>query len=267
MAKVAIKATTHAIFNGPAIYAQLYERALGGIQETAQKMDAYAHKLVPVRKTFREGRKNVHSKVFAEQRIQGRQETRLLTLRDALAESAQRRRLGLPSAFPTDTAGRRIPRSQSPVRTAQSTDGTRTFHRANRGGPDENREVFRINGQNRLVNLVETDRGITRPEIDTEAEKRLSARGRSELRRVPKGGSLGGALARSIELHQPVTAAKKITQYITAGDKDAPYAKYVEFGTRRSRAQPFMRPAKAQGRELYPGILKRHLSGASRGRR
>jgi HK97 gp10 family phage protein len=30
-----------------------------------------------------------------------------------------------------------------------------------------------------------------------------------------------------------------------------PYAKYVEFGTRRSRAQPYLRPALAQVRESF----------------
>ena len=271
MAKVAIKATTHAVFNGKAVYARIYDRAVAGVRESAEDMEKIALKLVPVRKVFREGRKNVHSRVFAEQRIQGRQETRPLSLEEALAESVTRRRLGLASAFPETTTGRRIPRSQPLVRTATSTDGSRTFHRANRGGPDENREVFRINGQNRLVTLTEVfdDRGFSlghRPEVDVAAERRLSARGRSELRRST-GSQLGGALKRSIELHEPVLTRNRITQYVTAGDEDAPYAKYVEFGTRRSRAQPFMRPAKAQARESYPGLLKRHLQGVVKGRR
>jgi HK97 gp10 family phage protein len=47
-----------------------------------------------------------------------------------------------------------------------------------------------------------------------------------------------------------------MTARITAGNKEVDYAKYVEFGTRRSRAQPFLRTAKAQAREQLPQVLK-----------
>lgn len=38
---------------------------------------------------------------------------------------------------------------------------------------------------------------------------------------------------------------------------DVPYAPYVEYGTRRNRAQPFMRPAMADGEAAYLKYMAR----------
>lgn len=55
---------------------------------------------------------------------------------------------------------------------------------------------------------------------------------------------VGGALRDSIELHTSSTDTLRGWE-VTAGGKSAPYARYVEFGTRHAAAQPFLRPALA----------------------
>lgn len=42
---------------------------------------------------------------------------------------------------------------------------------------------------------------------------------------------------------------------------DVEYAPYVEMGTRRTAAQPFLRPAATEHGSTYRGILKRNLEG------
>lgn len=73
-------------------------------------------------------------------------------------------------------------------------------------------------------------------------------------------GQLGGNLRRSIDLAERSTGDKPKVS-IVAGGEDAPYARFVEFGTRHAAAQPFLRPAlkhvegpyKAMMREEFPG--------------
>ena len=248
------------------VYEQIFDRALAGVRFATEDMQAHVLDLVPVRKVYRTG-PHINQRRNSSKAGQGRQDVRTLSLEEALSESLVRRRLGLPSPFPTDASGRRLRNSQSLVRTAQLTDTYRARNRANRGSGDESRDIFRVNGQNRLGRIVETEIGISRVFVDEEAEANLSARGRAELRRAT-GPTLGGALKRSVDLHEPSVTRAVITQVITAGDDEVDYAKYVEFGTRRSRAQPFMRPALAQARGQYPETLKQHLLGVvGKGRR
>lgn len=260
---VTTKVTTTAIIDIARTKAILHERILIGVNETAESAWELAERLVPVRKVFRYGRSRENL------RIRGRQEVTTQSLEDALGESLLRRRLGLPSAFPTDAAGRRIPGTQSLVRTAQFLNGERTFNRANRdrglGSINDRRQVRKIGGENRLAVeediFDDRDRLIgQRFRIDYEAESDLSGRGRAELRRAQPGGTLGGALKKSLKL-QRASDGRQITARIVVGNEEIDYAKYVEFGTRRSRAQPFMRPAKAQAREEFLPNLKTALSG------
>ena len=95
----------------------------------------------------------------------------------------------------------------------------------------------------------------------------LTARGRWELKtgraafRSPGGRTtLGGRLRGEIhadpaEGSGPTWVAKVVSP--------TPYAKYVEFGTRRSRAQPYLRPALSQVRESFRTRMK---AAASLGR-
>ena len=82
----------------------------------------------------------------------------------------------------------------------------------------------------------------------------LTSRGRYELKtgraNITTGGKsyLGGRL-RSEITHEPVSGADGI--WTGAVLSPTPYAKYVEFGTRYSRAQPYLRPALAEQRAAF----------------
>lgn len=88
----------------------------------------------------------------------------------------------------------------------------------------------------------------------------LTARGRFELKSgraaftSPTGSmTLGGRLRGEIlavpsESGGPTWVAKVVSP--------TPYAKYVEFGTRRSRAQPYLRPALSQVRESFRARMR-----------
>lgn len=51
-----------------------------------------------------------------------------------------------------------------------------------------------------------------------------------------------GALVSSIK-HRDASDSDKITQRVSAGARDAPYASWVEFGTSKSAPHPFFWPA------------------------
>lgn len=87
----------------------------------------------------------------------------------------------------------------------------------------------------------------------------LTARGRWELKsgrahftgssgRVTLGGRLRG------EIH--VDPAEGGPMWVAKVVSPTPYAKYVEFGTRRSRAQPYLRPALSQVRESFRARMR-----------
>lgn len=60
-----------------------------------------------------------------------------------------------------------------------------------------------------------------------------------------------------------------ITHEVDAGDNavyigtDVEYAPYVELGTSRQKAQPFLRPAASEHGEQYRQVLKKALGGGS----
>lgn len=73
-------------------------------------------------------------------------------------------------------------------------------------------------------------------------------------------GHLGGSLRRSVHLEDR-SSGSVVKVSIVAGGEDAPYARFVEFGTRHAPAQPYLRPAlkhvegpfKTMMREAFPG--------------
>lgn len=257
--------------NVTAIYGTLIVRVKQGIDASAEAAFAQAERDVPVRKVFKYTRKNVGSRVFAEQRIMGRQETRTLNLEEALSESVVRRRLKMPQAFRTyesngkDT-GRRIVSAQAVLKTAQfgrigDPGSYRAVDRANLSPDDAHvRAVRRISGVNRLVTEEEREDKLGHrviPHLVSESD--LSVRGRFELKRANQ--TLGGALKRSLQLHPAVVRGGRVKARVSAGGGDVDYAKYVEFGTRRSRAQPFLRPALAKARVELAATMKTALKG------
>jgi HK97 gp10 family phage protein len=248
-----------------AVIANRIEKSIAeAVNEVAEHAHDRALRDVPSRKIFRYGRAP-----RTGDRQQARQETRTLSVAEAASEAAIRRRLGLPSAFPTDSSGRRTRGSSPQVQTALFPGNYRTRDRANNYRSMDRRQFATIKGENRLVILEEREfRGKARgekvsrtyrvPVPNAEAESDLDARGRYELKkgraiaeRKGEGQTLGGALRRTVEdgLTPATPGGKLIKATIEAGSGEVDYAKYVEFGTRRSRAQPFLRPALAQARE------------------
>ena len=263
-----------------AIWNGIASRALKAVNDVARDAHEVALDLVPVRKIFRYGRTP-----RTNDRFQGRQEVRTLSLEEALQESAVRRRLflagktgkdrrdaikrGVGSSFATDAAGRRLRGSQSVVQTAQFSEEYRTFNRANPGGRDfaERRQITRVepiyDSRGRQV-----DFRVTAPRLaENDDQADLSARGRYEVGRAAREGRTvaGGALRESLkEGFEPAILGRVMTARITVGNQKVHYAPYVEFGTRRSRAQPFMRPALAHARGKYRDVMERTLeSGLS----
>jgi len=82
----------------------------------------------------------------------------------------------------------------------------------------------------------------------------LTARGRYELKtgranfRSPRGRTTLGGRLRG-EIH--AVPARGGPTWVAKVVSPTPYAKYVEFGTRHARSQPYMRPALAQVRESF----------------
>lgn len=275
---IRVVTTTKALIDIERTEAILLHRIVQGINIVAENAMIRALQDVPVRKVFGVRRtRSVWGGAIGGDGVnkngnplRSRQDTRVLSIEEALSEESTRRRVGLPSAFPTDTAGRRVRGATPSVQTAQITPTYRARSRGNEWN-DSRREIAFVQGEKHIVGqeLIDAERpkighkNVPLPEVEAD----LSRRGRYELKRADTsaasaGGTstLGGALRKSIRLER-AEPGRVMTARISAGGGDVTYAKYVEFGTRRSRAQPFLRPAKAQAKLEYPSILKRALLG------
>lgn len=71
-------------------------------------------------------------------------------------------------------------------------------------------------------------------------------------RDVPKG--------KTGKLHDSIQVAHMGNQWgVTAGGPDAPYAMYIEYGTMKMNAQPFLRPAIAEVIESAKGVMAKAI--------
>lgn len=68
-----------------------------------------------------------------------------------------------------------------------------------------------------------------------------------------------GTLRRSIHTEIEYPSVNKVTAFI---GPDAPYGIYVEYGTRRMAAQPYMRPAVDQHGDEAREVVKSHVREA-----
>lgn len=73
-----------------------------------------------------------------------------------------------------------------------------------------------------------------------------------------------GALVSSIR-HQDVSASTRISQRVSAGARDAPYAAWVEFGTSKSEPHPFFWPAYRLMRRRMKSRMNRAAKKAVQG--
>ena len=103
------------------------------------------------------------------------------------------------------------------------------------------------------VHSIMSYRQLTGGQLGSGAPQ-LTSRGRNELRSGranftgPGGTTLGGRLRGEIHM---VPAEGGGPRWVAKVVSPTRYAKYVEFGTRHSRAQPYLRPALSQVRESF----------------
>lgn len=211
-------------FDPATIYARIAARVEAAVTETAHLIAEDARERAPVRKVFQGSRGGAS----------------LQSHEEAAAEVAVRSRLGL---------------AQGPVRT-QRTPAARVHRFGPRRllqKPAFDPRVKRFRAESGQF----TAKGTNRLVFDTPT----TARGRYEIRtgraNITIGGQsfVGGRLRREITS----TPAEGGPQYVASVRSPTPYAKYVEFGTRHNRAQPFLRPAIAAQREGFRDRLKRAI--------
>lgn len=105
--------------------------------------------------------------------------------------------------------------------------------------------------------LVYNTARARRPYISAEQMKREGRTHRvsdpSAQLGVPVAAINGGRLQSSIHMKVERVGYAKFMGIVTAGGVEASYARYVEFGTSKMHARPFMRPAAAINR---PAIKK-----------
>lgn len=213
-------------FDPARIYARIAARVEGVVTDTAHLIAEDARGRAPVRKIFKgsTGRATLQS------------------TEEAAAEVAVRSRLGL---------------AQGPVRTQRTPAA-----RVHRFGPrrllqkpafDPRVSRFRGAGGQLVASAGQSNRLV----FDTPT----TSRGRYEIRtgraNITIGGQtfVGGRLRREIT-STPAEGGAILTARVSS---PTPYAKYVEFGTRHNRAQPYLRPAIAAQREAFRSRLKRAI--------
>jgi HK97 gp10 family phage protein len=180
-----------------------------------------------------------------------------LSASDIKAEASVRKRLGLGPTTPGRVSNRPVSttlmnmvslKEQFPRRFKQveRPDGrTVTVPRSN--ATRKSRELLNMSKLN--LRLIERQNRLS-----DLGESLLTSRGRYEVRNAAKRGSLvgtshGGASRQRVggrlrrEIHADPHASWNGLRYSSAIVSPTPYAKYVEFGTHRTPAQPFMRPA------------------------
>jgi HK97 gp10 family phage protein len=105
----------------------------------------------------------------------------------------------------------------------------------------------------------------------------LDKRGAYEVKRALAGGGgrsarslrwghayVGGNLRNSIHALPATTSGGVAEVWVLAGGEEAPYAKYMEFGTRHAAAHPFLRPALAESKAEIVGRIAAAIKEASR---
>lgn len=236
--------------------------AKAGVEKNAARIEAHAKKLAPIRKVF--------------PGAQGDQPTRKMTKAE-VKEVADIFK-GMKSLSATQRRGAVASLKANPYIAMPS-----RANRLSRTGAA--RRSFIPLGKDERINR---DRGGAMsifgggPLYRFGAFGQLSAQGRAELKRGMKdyeAGSftsviktpikaassqekerfgvtyrvqLGGRLKRDIEREQSQFDGKMVTGNVTS---NAPYSRFVEFPTRRTRAQPFLRPAlKAQQTRLQADL-------------
>jgi HK97 gp10 family phage protein len=212
-------------FSAQRVYTSIAEKIEVAVTETAPLVAKDAQERAPVRKVFKGsvGRASLQS------------------VEEAAAETHLRTRLGLaPGPVRTQRTQAARVHGMGPRRLlVQPTLDARAGRFRSASGR------FAARGEQRLIfNTPLTSRG--RYELKT---------GRATFFSGGKA-TLGGRLRGEITATPAVVEGYVITALVSS---PTPYAKYVEFGTRHNRAQPYMRPALAAARPLFRERLAQAL--------
>ncbi len=214
-------------FDPNRVYNAILPRIVAVVNETAALVTEDAKKRAPVRKVFKgsAGRANLQS------------------IEEAAAEAADRVRLGL--------APGRVRTQRSPAARVHGF-GPRRFLDSPTA-PVYDVGVGRFRGSSGRFITAAQFRQAQPLNGRLRFNTLLTSRGRYELRtgraNIRAGGrtAVGGRL-RSEIAYTRAAGERVITAYV---ESPTPYAKYVEFGTRHNRAQPYLRPAFAGQRAAF----------------
>ena len=234
------------VFNIPAILARVRQAEAEAIEQVSVAVVAEARRRAPIRKVFKE--KPGYRRKFR----QLTSSERLLAIKRANAYygagtfSARRATAHIRNY--ARVASQR-PGSQNALRRSR-TNRTLGTARAGITGPFTPRTDAR-----RVVNRRTGAIGFSSPSLSP----LLTSRGKYEVRsgraiHITAAGKvqIGGALKASIEAEGAVETGNGMEDRVTAGIR---YAKFVEFPTIRTHAQPFLLPALHQNREKLVKVM------------
>jgi HK97 gp10 family phage protein len=220
-------------FDPDRAYNAIVQRVTGVVNATLIEVTESAKERAPVRKVFKggTGRATVQS------------------IEEAAAEAATRSRLGL--------APGRVRTQRSPAARVHAFGPRRLLVSPAPSGFDVSAGRHR-SSTGRFISASQARRQAAggRLRFDTPT----TTRGRYEIRtgraNIRIGGKtfVGGRLRSEITYTPASVDGGLITGHVVS---PTPYAKYVEFGTRHSRAQPYLRPAFASQRAAFRGRLER----------
>lgn len=213
-------------FSAQSIWARIGPRIEAAITATAVAVAEEARRRAPVRKVFKGSVGHAA----------------LQSIEEVASEAAQRSKLGLAAG---------------PVRTQRT-----PASRVHAFGP---RRILLRPAFDPLVSRFRAASGQFAPQGTNRLmfDTPLTSRGRYELKtgraNITAGGQafLGGRLRSEISASGAEGGGTVFSARVVS---PTPYAKYVEYGTRRSRAQPYLRPALAGQR----GLLRSRLLEAIR---
>lgn len=243
------------------ILTEVENAARRAVNQTSRIALAKAIGRAPVRKVFKGGRNSPSSRYHTLTDDELRAEARQLDTGQELtfANKATQRQYDAAraSGISIEDALVRIRRgTQVAPRQSNRANTTTGSFPMTAGGA-----TYRVSSVYRRGLKLDEDNEPMRELAFSGARASLSVRGRYELasgRSISPSGRLGGSLRESI--HQERRDSKGIVKTaIVAGGHEAPYARFVEFGTRHAPAQPFLRPALKEVEGNFPMTMRAEL--------
>lgn len=267
--------------------AQLEQRALIGLQRTAEFALGRAKHHAPVRAIFKRDRRG---KAFTGRSIRSKSSYQGF-LRSKTSRGRRAPFRGIASI--ENVAALRRVGAMGMVQSGGAITGTSNRPRANIGGrwgsiqsknygsrftghANSLFPVFRTQNNQRIAgdfrkvkqrggtfNAV-VQRGQGQPTVQTRTarwrDNQLSSRGRYEFKtkRGLHKGRIGGRLRDEIRITGPMKRGGTTWMYV---ESPTPYAIHQEYGTKRHRAQPFLRPALYESRNVLRIEMRKALTG------